>query len=1241
MFRIPGRAMPIPSIKRQSKRTSLQRHRANNRRNQTHLKFEKLEPRHLLAGVFLFAATGELTIFGDSENNVARIDEIGNDTLRTDLAGLGTQDFSRSDVQTIFFVGFGGDDHYVNNTSIKSMMYGHAGDDQLQGGSGENTLVGGDGDDLLRGGGDDDFLMGGNGSDLIFGNGGNDRIVGGDGENDIDGGDGHDLIFGGNDRDIIRGGDGLDQIFALDGDDILFSGTGGVPGTVGIDQADLILGLGGNDTITGGGGLDVFYGGDGDDILIGGNGENRQHGQNGNDHLKGGELGDYLNGNNGDDRIEGLGGADGIFGSNGTDSLDGGAGNDNIHGGSGSDTASGGLGNDFIDLGIGTDDVAVYSREFAEYTFQPTSNPHSVRVSGPDGADSAFATERFRFADTEVDDNGNSFFGSAIIVRASGDMGTEQFDLQIDGKSVQTFDVTTGFNLFVFQSDIATTADQIRIVFSGDEFDEANGVDANVNVDWIDIDGARFETESPMVFSTGTWTADDGVQPGYGRGQTLHTNGYFQFAVGSTVVVRASGDMATEQLKLSIAGQSPATYSMTSSFRNYVFKAVGPVQLEQVRIIFSGDVADPDNNVNTNLNVDWIEINGIRSQTGAATVYSNATWTAADGIQPGFGRGETLNVDGFFQYSAINLNDDFFSLPEDSISVPIAVLANDRTSLESGIQIVDFTQPTSGSLVLIDQTFHYTPAPDFAGEDGFTYVALAGGFESRSITVSLNVNDSHEQPQSLLNASIAAELAPSGVFLEVEKLVKIPLGENDRQPRINSMALAGNRVFVVVEGAVDNEGLIYELETIAGTTTASLFFDVGSAVVANTGRTLDNSSPQGGFRSVAFHPEFETNGKFYTSLMEQRPTNPQQHTYLSDSATPVDVDSVLVEWTYDVATRQVEVNSYREVFRVGMPVYEHPIRGIAFNPFAQAGDEDFGLLYVGHGDGSVQSAIAGDGQDNNALGKILRVNPLQNNSASYSVPTTNPFVNDPDMIDEAYATGFRNPHTLTFAVDSAGNDHLIITEVGRDNIEEVNIVVAGGNYGWADREGPFVHAGDEVSGINVGISNLPADESFNGFTYPVSLLGHNGEIGDSFIGQAIAGGHVIQNGSSALDDQFIFVEFSTDGRAYHVDFSEMLLQTTSLDSNDPNRDDPSDLSWLSPNELTILFDHDNDDTTTPLVRDSLKDVLDDEPDFNAFFSEGKTRADLRLGQGPGGELYIMNKRNGWIYVATNTVMAAN
>jgi hypothetical protein len=47
----------------------------------------------------------------------------------------------------------------------------------------------------------------------------------------------------------------------------------------------------------------------------------------------------------------------------------------------------------------------------------------------------------------------------------------------------------------------------------------------------------------------------------------------------------------------------------------------------------------------------------------------------------------------------------------------------------------------------------------------------------------------------------------------------------------------------------------------------STFLDV-VAGVATTGRSLNTSGAHSGVRSVAFHPDNSTNGKFYTSLME-------------------------------------------------------------------------------------------------------------------------------------------------------------------------------------------------------------------------------------------------------------------------------------------------------------------------------------------------------------------------------------
>ena len=112
------------------------------------------------------------------------------------------------------------------------------------------------------------------------------------------------------------------------GDDILKSGNGGVVGSPGIGQADLILGHDGNDQYIGGDGLNVFWGGNGDDVFIGGDGENRMHGQNGNDTMTGGAGADYLSGALGNDTINGLGGNDYILVDAGDDVVNAGAGND-------------------------------------------------------------------------------------------------------------------------------------------------------------------------------------------------------------------------------------------------------------------------------------------------------------------------------------------------------------------------------------------------------------------------------------------------------------------------------------------------------------------------------------------------------------------------------------------------------------------------------------------------------------------------------------------------------------------------------------------------------------------------------------------------------------------------------------------------------------------------------------------------------------------------------------------------
>lgn len=448
---------------------------------------------------------------------------------------------------------------------------------------------------------------------------------------------------------------------------------------------------------------------------------------------------------------------------------------------------------------------------------------------------------------------------------------------------------------------------------------------------------------------------------------------------------------------------------------------------------------------------------------------------------------------------------------------------------------------------------------------------------------------------------------PSDVQLEVMPFVEMPLATSGRAGRWNDMEHTGERLFVSNE----HDGRIYEITDRI----ANLWFDVAGAIQSVTGRNLNIDNPwHGGLRGFAFHPDFRSNGKFYVSMMQDRPANPSNFHYLSDAGVEV-ADSVVVEWTVDPQTFAVDTNSYRELFRVGIPEYDHTIKQIGFNPYAQPGQEDYGLLYIAHGDGSAESSVAQGGERNDALGKILRVNPLLSGASSYSIPSGNPFVGDEAMADEVYSLGHRNPHHLAFLPDGG----LLVTEAGHDNIEEVNLVEKGANYGWSRREGAFVHL--DSGTLANGISALPADDATNGLTYPVIQFGHTGAAGASFVGQSLGGGFLLDNGSE-LEGEFFTVDFVRSGRLFHSSLNSILASQTT--------GDPAQLTMAQSFEASIAFDHDND-AGTDAVPYTAPELLQATGAY-----DGSGRVDIRIGQGAFGEMYLMNKRNNMIYLVRNS-----
>ncbi|MFK7962401.1 MAG: sorbosone dehydrogenase family protein [Burkholderiaceae bacterium] len=447
--------------------------------------------------------------------------------------------------------------------------------------------------------------------------------------------------------------------------------------------------------------------------------------------------------------------------------------------------------------------------------------------------------------------------------------------------------------------------------------------------------------------------------------------------------------------------------------------------------------------------------------------------------------------------------------------------------------------------------------------------------------------------------------------ITVQAFARLPLGSNGRPPRLNAMAYTGNRLFVSDE----SDAHIYDITSGSPV----LFMDVADAVVQATGRRIDRESTwHAGLRSFAFHPDFANNGKLYVSLMEERPSNPQAFRYFSDAANPINADSVVIEFTANPQTFVVDNSSYRQVLRVGMPFYDHTIKQISFNPVAAPGSSDYGLLYIAHGDGSEASATAGGGQRNDALGKIIRINPLASGDQPYSIPDANPFIGNDDWLDELYSVGHRNPHHIAFV--AAGE--LLVAEPGRDNIEELNLVKGGGNFGWPAREGTYVHL--QRSGLRVGIEQLPGDDASFGYEYPVVQLGHIGREGATFVRQAIGGGYVAPPNSS-LAQQYWYCEFAGTGEIYYSPVSELLAASV--------RGAPDRLTRASVFKAGVLFDDDRNPATPPRAFGSMLDVVALSPDFSTV--EGR-RADIRYGRGPQGELYLMSKRNRMVYLITNS-----
>jgi len=466
------------------------------------------------------------------------------------------------------------------------------------------------------------------------------------------------------------------------------------------------------------------------------------------------------------------------------------------------------------------------------------------------------------------------------------------------------------------------------------------------------------------------------------------------------------------------------------------------------------------------------------------------------------------------------------------------------------------------------------------------------------------------RPVSLLAATLAAlSLAPPAgaqppplddpipdriekgdLVVGVEEFVRLPrTTDSSGGPQINDAYARIQFLVPVPDGSGrlvvnDIRGLLYMTDEQGREPT--VFLDIRTQDVGFDDSMFPNES---GLVSVAFHPQFGEPGApgfgtFYTAYSASSASGVAD--YLDDDAGSH--ESVIREWTVRDPAADVFSGTSREVFRIGQFAPNHNIGTIAFNPTAGPGAADHGLLYICLGDGGAAHDPQNYGQSLAVpQAAILRIDPLGGDGTrGYGIPADNPFVGREGTAPEIWAYGLRHPQHFSWDTDG----RMFIGDIGQNQVEEVNLGRAGGNYGWRLREGTF--ASGYAVGRNPGpVYPRPAQDD-TAIVYPVAQYDHDE-------GYAVGGGFVYRGQAiPALRGTYVFADFPR-GRLFAID-------ADALDAD----------AQAEITEIRLLFDGTERD---------LVDVAG----FPNTYAPGD-RVDLRLGIDSAGELYLLTKGDGWV-----------
>jgi len=438
---------------------------------------------------------------------------------------------------------------------------------------------------------------------------------------------------------------------------------------------------------------------------------------------------------------------------------------------------------------------------------------------------------------------------------------------------------------------------------------------------------------------------------------------------------------------------------------------------------------------------------------------------------------------------------------------------------------------------------------------------------------------SGENGKELLNP-VPDTIAVSNLTVKLKLLTQMPpSSDSGKKPlaRITKLGLQPNNGDLFV---LDLRGKLYRLQN----NNPTVYMDMAKLEP----KFINEPGLATGFGSFAFHPDFAKNGLLYTTHTEPPGSGKADFGY-ADSI-KVTLQWVLTEWKTEQPGAALFTGKGRELLRVNMVTGIHGIQEITFNPLSHKGDKDYGLLYIGIGDGgSVEEGFPFLAHSKEKIwGTIIRIDPAGHNSVNgqYGIPSHNPFANNnAKALPEIYAYGFRNPHRITWS----RSGEMLVSNVGHSNIESLNLIKPGNDYGWPIREGTFVL---NPYGDLTKVYPLPPNDSAYRITYPVAQFDHDE-------GKAISGGYEYWGSEiPELKGKFLFGDIPS-GRLFYV-----------------NMTDIKQGKQVTIKEWKASIDG------TPI---EFKNIC------------GSDRVDLHFGRDSKGELYILTKADGKIYKLVSAI----